>query len=95
MVAHLPVPACVYVTQKAYLLTGTLRENFEGYPGDEIEQALKTVDLTTRRRRKEQREGEGERRVGSERASSRVHASDLATRAAARSTVLQFTEREC
>lgn len=45
--SHLPIPECIYVTQKAYLLTGTLRENFEGYPGDEIEQALKTVDLTS------------------------------------------------
>lgn len=47
LIAHLPVPEAVYVTQKAYLLTGTLRENFEGYPGEEIEQALKTVDLTS------------------------------------------------
>jgi len=46
-IAHLPVPECIYVTQKAYLLTGTLRENFEGFPDDEIEQALKTVDLTS------------------------------------------------
>jgi ATP-binding cassette subfamily C protein CydC len=45
-ISHLPVPQCIYVTQKAYLLTGTLRENFEGYPGGEIEQVLKTVDLT-------------------------------------------------
>lgn len=44
---HLPVPECVYVTQKAYLLTGTLRENFEGYPDDAIEQVLETVDLTS------------------------------------------------
>jgi ATP-binding cassette subfamily C protein CydC len=44
---HLPVPECIYVTQKAYLLTGTLRENFEGYPDEEIQQALKTVDLTS------------------------------------------------
>jgi ATP-binding cassette subfamily C protein CydC len=36
----------VYVTQKAYLLTGTLRENFEGYPDEAIEQVLKTVDLS-------------------------------------------------
>jgi ATP-binding cassette subfamily C protein CydC len=42
---HLPVPACIYVTQKAYLLTGTLRENFENYSDDEIESALETVDL--------------------------------------------------
>lgn len=46
-IPHLPVPECIYVTQKAYLLTGTLRENFEGYNDDEIEQALKTVDLTS------------------------------------------------
>lgn len=44
-IPHLPVPECIYVTQKAYLLTGTLRENFEGYPDQEIEHALKTVDL--------------------------------------------------
>ncbi len=43
--AHLPVPAAVYVTQKAYLLTGTLRENFEGYPDKAIEQVLEIVDL--------------------------------------------------
>ncbi|MDA3912543.1 MAG: ATP-binding cassette domain-containing protein [Bacteroidales bacterium] len=46
-IAHLPVPECIYVTQKAYLLTGTLRENFEGYDAKPIEQALKTVDLTS------------------------------------------------
>ena len=43
--AQLPVPACMYVTQKAYLLTGTLRENFEGHAEDEILQVLQTVDL--------------------------------------------------
>ncbi|GAB6123712.1 ATP-binding cassette domain-containing protein [Dysgonomonas termitidis] len=42
---RLPVPECIYVTQKAYLLTGTLRENFEGYPDEAIEQVLETVDL--------------------------------------------------
>jgi ATP-binding cassette subfamily C protein CydC len=47
LIPHLPVPECIYVTQKAYLLTGTLRENFEGYPEDAIEQTLKTVDLTS------------------------------------------------
>lgn len=41
----LPVPQCIYVTQKAYLLTGTLRENFEGYPDEDIEGVLKTVEL--------------------------------------------------
>lgn len=46
VLSHLPVPECVYVTQKAYLLTGTLRENFEGYPDEAIEQVLKTVDLS-------------------------------------------------
>ncbi|NLX65813.1 MAG: ATP-binding cassette domain-containing protein [Bacteroidales bacterium] len=45
--AHLPAPKCIYVTQKAYLLTGTLRENFEGYPDEAIEQVLKTVDLSS------------------------------------------------
>jgi ATP-binding cassette subfamily C protein CydC len=43
---HLPVPECIYVTQKAYLLTGTLRENFEGYPDEAIEEVLETVDLS-------------------------------------------------
>ncbi len=44
---HLPVPEAIYVTQKAYLLTGTLRENFEGYADEEIERALETVDLAS------------------------------------------------
>ncbi len=44
---NLPVPKAIYVTQKAYLLTGTLRENFEGYADEEIEEVLKTVDLAT------------------------------------------------
>ena len=44
---HLPVPKAIYVTQKAYLLTGTLRENFEGYSDEEIEGVLKTVDLAS------------------------------------------------
>lgn len=42
---HLPIPECIYVTQKAYLLTGTLRENFEDYSDESIEQVLETVDL--------------------------------------------------
>lgn len=46
-ITHLPVPECIYVTQKAYLLTGTLHENFEGYPAEAIEQVLDTVDLTS------------------------------------------------
>lgn len=46
-IAHLPVPECIYVTQKAYLLTGTLRENFEGYADEAIEQVLKVVDLSS------------------------------------------------
>jgi ATP-binding cassette subfamily C protein CydC len=45
--SHLPVPECIYVSQKAYLLTGTLRENFEGYPDEAIVQVLDTVDLTS------------------------------------------------
>lgn len=45
--SYLPVPECIYVSQKAYLLTGTLRENFEGYPDEAIEQVLSTVDLTS------------------------------------------------
>jgi ATP-binding cassette subfamily C protein CydC len=44
---HLPVPEAIYVTQKAYLLTGTLRENFEGYADEEIDRALETVDLAS------------------------------------------------
>lgn len=43
--SHLPVPACIYVTQKAYLLTGTLRENFEGYADKAIVGVLEIVDL--------------------------------------------------
>ncbi|MEA1874344.1 MAG: ATP-binding cassette domain-containing protein [Bacteroidota bacterium] len=46
-ISHLPIPECIYVTQKAYLLTGTLRENFEGYHDEEIVPVLKTVDLTS------------------------------------------------
>lgn len=46
VLSHLPVPECIYVTQKAYLLTGTLRENFESYPDEDIEDVLKTVDLS-------------------------------------------------
>lgn len=45
--SHLPVPECIYVTQKAYLLTGSLRENFEDYPDDAIEQVMETVDLAS------------------------------------------------
>ena len=44
---HLPVPESIYVTQKAYLLTGTLRENFEGYSDEDIEDVLVTVDLSS------------------------------------------------
>lgn len=44
-ISRLPVPECVYVTQKAYLLTGTLRENFQGYADEDIEKALQLVDL--------------------------------------------------
>lgn len=46
-VTSLPVPRAVYVTQKAYLLTGTLRENFEGYEDEAIEKVLETVDLAS------------------------------------------------
>lgn len=41
----LPVPESIYVTQKAYLLTGTVRENFEGYSDEQILQVLQIVDL--------------------------------------------------
>lgn len=44
---HLPIPECIYVSQKAYLLTGTLRENFEGYSDEAIEHVLDTVDLAS------------------------------------------------
>ena len=44
-ISNLPIPEAIYVTQKAYLLTGTLRENFEGYSDEEIEDVLMTVDL--------------------------------------------------
>lgn len=47
ILSHLPVPECIYVTQKAYLLTGTFRENFEGHTDEEIIQVLNTVDLTS------------------------------------------------
>ncbi len=46
-ILKLPVPRCIYVTQKAYLLTGTLHENFEGYEDKEIREVLETVDLTS------------------------------------------------
>ncbi len=42
---QLPIPQCIYVTQKAYLLTGTLRENFEGYEDQDVTAILNTVDL--------------------------------------------------
>lgn len=45
LLTALPVPECIYVTQKAYLLTGTLRENFEGYSDDQIVEVLNIVDL--------------------------------------------------
>lgn len=44
-ITHLPIPECVYVTQKAYLLTGTLRENFESHPEEDIVRALENVYL--------------------------------------------------
>ncbi len=46
-ITNLPIPEAIYVTQKAYLLTGTLRENFEGFADEEIEDVLKTVDLAS------------------------------------------------
>ncbi|WP_088655426.1 ATP-binding cassette domain-containing protein [Geofilum rhodophaeum] len=42
---RLPIPEAIYVSQKAYLLTGTLRENFEDFSDEDILSALKTVDL--------------------------------------------------
>lgn len=50
LLAQLPVPACIYVAQKAYLLTGTLRENFRGHPDEAVEQVLQLVDLADWRR---------------------------------------------
>jgi ATP-binding cassette subfamily C protein CydC len=41
----LPVPECIYVTQNAYLLTGTLRENFVGYTDEQILPVLEMVDI--------------------------------------------------
>ena len=46
-IANLPIPECIYVTQKAYLLTGTLRENFESYADEEIDHVLSIVDLAS------------------------------------------------
>lgn len=46
-ISNLPIPEAIYVTQKAYLLTGTLRENFDGYSDDDIEDVLRTVDLAS------------------------------------------------
>jgi len=42
---RLPIPEAIYVSQKAYLLTGTLRENFEDFSDEDILSALETVDL--------------------------------------------------
>lgn len=42
---QLPIPESIYVTQKAYLLTGTLRENFEGHADEHILRVLDEVDL--------------------------------------------------
>ncbi|MFV0472367.1 MAG: ATP-binding cassette domain-containing protein, partial [Paludibacteraceae bacterium] len=47
VISRLPVPECIYITQKAYLLTGTLRENFQGHSDEAIEQALIDVDLAS------------------------------------------------
>ncbi len=44
-IPHLMPPECIYVTQKAYLQTGTLRENFQNYADEEIEKVLGLVDL--------------------------------------------------
>lgn len=46
IITHLPVPDAIYVNQKAYLLTGTLGENFQGYPHKDIIHAIETVDLS-------------------------------------------------
>lgn len=45
-IPHLSAPECIYVTQKAYLLTGTLRENFQSYDDAAIEEVLADVDLS-------------------------------------------------
>ncbi len=44
-ITQLTQPKCIYVTQKAYLLTGTLRENFQEYCEPEILDVLQIVDL--------------------------------------------------
>lgn len=44
-ITQLIQPKCIYVTQKAYLLTGTLRENFQEYFEPEILEVLQIVDL--------------------------------------------------
>lgn len=45
-ISNLAPPRCIYVTQKAYLLTGTLRENFQEYADEAIERVLQLVDLS-------------------------------------------------
>ncbi len=45
-IEHLVPPQCIYITQKAYLLTGSLRENFQDYADEEILLVLKIVDLS-------------------------------------------------
>lgn len=44
-IPQLMPPQAVYVTQKAYLLTGTVRENFQGYTDAEINKILELMDL--------------------------------------------------
>lgn len=44
-ITQLTQPKCIYVSQKAYLLTGTLRENFQEYSEPEILEVLQIVDL--------------------------------------------------
>lgn len=39
-------PSAIYVTQKAYLLTGTLKENFQGYEPDQIRRVIDEVNLS-------------------------------------------------
>ncbi len=41
----LKAPQCIYVTQNAFLLTGTVRENFLGYSEQKILEVIHIVDL--------------------------------------------------
>lgn len=44
-IEYLEAPKCIYVMQQAYILSGTLQDNFIGYTESEIIKVLKIVDL--------------------------------------------------